>query len=124
MYYNFIVGVYMKKNKNILKYCPNFYKIINFEIIEGDYITNKLIQIYQDYIFNEENDLEDVTKLDFALNKYLEDYYFRKEMRRGLMEIRVKKDHDIIKSIVSSIINLSENYEMGYTRNIYFARWI
>lgn len=114
----------MKKNKNILKYCPNFYKIINFEIIEGDYITNKLIQIYQDYIFNEENDLEDVTKLDFALNKYLEDYYFRKEMRRGLMEIRVKKDQDIIKSIVSSIINLSENYEMGYTRNIYFARWI
>ena len=65
-----------------------------------------------------------MTKLDFALNKYLEDYYFRKEMRRGLMEIRVKKDQDIIKSIVSSIINLSENYEMGYTRNIYFARWI
>jgi len=115
----------MKKNKQILKYCPNFYKIINFEYLEDDFITYKLISVYEDYIFNSHaDDLENLTKLDYAVNKYIEDYFFRKEMRRGLTEIRVKKGDNIIEIIVNSIIRLSENYDMGFTRNIYFARWI
>ena len=40
----------MKKNKQIIKYCPNFYKIINYEILEGDVLTYKIISIYQDYL--------------------------------------------------------------------------
>mgnify|MGYP003308419335 CR=1 FL=1 len=40
----------MKKNKIILKHCPNFYKIINFEFADDDRITSKLIEIYKDYI--------------------------------------------------------------------------
>lgn len=116
----------MKKNKQLLKYCPNFYKIINFEILEGDFITYKLISIYQDYIFNSSADInkEVLTKLDYAINKYIDDYFFRKEMRQGLTEIRIKREANIINSIVEGIIRLSENYDMGYTRNIYFARWI
>lgn len=115
----------MKKNKQILKYCPNFYKIINFEYLEDDFITHKLISVYEDYIFNSNiEDKEGLTKLDYAVNKYIEDYFFRKEMRRGLTEIRVKKGDNIIEKIVSSIIRLADNYEMGFTRNIYFARWI
>ncbi len=116
----------MKKNKQIIKYCPNFYKIINYEILEGDVLTYKIISIYQDYIFNNNftNDVEELTKLDYALNKYLDDYTFRKEMRQSLTEIRIPKGVNIIKSIVNSIIRLSENYDMGFTRNIYFARWI
>lgn len=115
----------MKKNKNILKYCPNFYKIINFEILEGDFITYKLISVYHDYIFNhDDKEYEDLTRLDYAINKYIDDYYFRKEMRQSLTQIRIKKTDNIVKSIVENIIKLSENYDMGYTRNIYFARWI
>lgn len=115
----------MKKNKQILKYCPNFYKIINFEFLEDDYITYKLISVYEDYIFNTDNiDSEKLSKLDYAVNKYIEDYFFRKEMRRGLTEIRVRKGENILEFIVHSIINLCENYDMGWTRNIYFARWI
>jgi len=115
----------MKKNKQILKYCPNFHKIINFEYLEDDFITYKLISIYEDYIFSQNNvDFDNLTKLDYAVNKYIDDYFFRKEMRRGLTEIRVKKGENVIEMIVNSIINLSENYDMGFTRNIYFARWI
>ena len=115
----------MKKNKQILKYCPNFYKIINFEYLEDDFITYKLISVYEDYIFDSKNeDFETITKLDYAVNKYIDDYFFRKEMKRGLTEIRVKKDDNIIKTIVDSVIRLSDNYDMGFTRNIYFARWI
>ena len=119
----------MKKNKVILKHCPYFYKIINFELVDGDRITANLIEIYKSYIFNininDNEEIERVEKLDFVLNKYLEDYFFRKDMKNRLLDIRVKKgSSNIIKTIVDNIIIAFESYEMGYTRNIYFARWI
>ena len=118
----------MKKNKIILKHCPNFYKIINFDYLEDDNITLKLIKIYKNYIFNidinDSEDIERIEKLDYVLNKYLEDYYFRKEMNSKLLSFKVNKESNIMKTIVQGIIDAFESYEMGYTRNIYFARWI
>lgn len=119
----------MKKNKLILKHCPNFYKIINFDFAEDDGITLKLIEVYKDYIFNidinNNEDIESIEKFDFVLNKYLEDYFFRKDMKGRLLNIKIKKNSkDFVKEIVNGIILAFDSYEMGYTRNIYFARWI
>ena len=118
----------MKKNKTILKYCPNFYKIKDFDYEEDDYITQKLITIYEDYIFNiDEKDNEEVEKiktLDKILYKYIDDYTFRKEIKQGVLNIRVKRGSDIIETIVNNLISLFDTFEDGYTRNIYFARWI
>ncbi|MDD4706248.1 MAG: hypothetical protein PHS24_03450 [Bacilli bacterium] len=118
----------MKKNKIIINYCPNFYKIINFDFFEGDYISKKLIEIYKDFIFDIDLDNEDdiymVKQMDLVVNKYIEDYYFRKEMQRNMLNIRVKKSSRLVRDIAQSIINCFDSYENGYTRNIYFARWI
>ena len=38
-------------NKVILKYCPDYYRIINEEFSELDYMTDKIITIFQTYIF-------------------------------------------------------------------------
>ena len=118
----------MKKNKIILKYCPNYHKIENFDFEEDDYISLKLINIYEDYIFNiDEKDEENIKKiniLDKILAKYVDDYTFRKEIKNGVLNIRVKRGNNVIEAIVNSLIMLFENYEEGYTRNIYFARWI
>ena len=119
----------MKKNKVILKHCPNFYKIINFELTDDDNISLKLIEIYKNYIFNidinNEEELTMASKIDYVINKYIEDYFFRKDMKNRLLNIKVRKDsNNFIKTIVEGIIDAFENYETGYTRNIYFARWI
>lgn len=118
----------MKKNKIILNHCPNFYKIKNFEIEDEDTISIKLITIYEDYIFNidEKNDteLKKIENLDKILGKYVDDYTFRKEIQSGVLNIKVKRGNDIMETIVNNLISLFENYEDGYTRNIYFARWI
>ena len=118
----------MKKNKLILKYCPNFYKIKDFDFEEDDYITIKLITIYEDYIFNinlnDESEIKKAKELDKILSKYVDDYLFRKEVKSGVLNIRVKRGTDILETIVNSLISLFESYEEGYTRNIYFARWI
>lgn len=118
----------MKKNKIILSHCKNFYKIKNYEYESGDYITDKLISIYEDYIFNinekNDNDLKKIETLDLMLGKYVDDYSFRKEIKNKVLSITVSKGTNIIESIVNALIKLFENYEEGYTRNIYLARWI
>ena len=118
----------MKKNKIILDYCPNYYKIKNYNFDENDYITLKIIGIYEEYIFSiDEKNKEEISKikeLDNILFKYIDDYSFRKEVQKGLLDIKVKRNSNIVEVIVNFLINLFENYEDGYTRNIYFARWI
>ena len=118
----------MKKNKIILNHCKNFYKIKDFEYENDDFITDKLINIYEDFIFNiDENDNESIKKietLDFILSKYIDDFTFRKEIKTRIYNIKIRRNDNIIESIVNALIKLFENYEEGYTRNIYFARWI
>ena len=48
-------------NKEVIKYCPNFYKITEFVPMENDVITEKIIKIYQEYIYRIDlNNLEDI----------------------------------------------------------------
>ena len=63
-------------------------------------------------------------EIDNILSKYIDDYTFRKEIKNGVLNIKVKRGSDVIQTIIDSLIRLFENYEDGYTRNIYFARWI
>ena len=118
----------MKNNKEILKYCPNFYKITNYDFEDEDCISLKLINIYEEFIFNinlnDESEIKKAKELDKILSKYVDDYLFRKEVKSGVLNIRVKRGTDILETIVNSLISLFESYEEGYTRNIYFARWI
>ena len=118
----------MKKNKIIINHCKNFYKIKEFDYDNDDFITDKLISIYEDYIFNiDPNNKDDIKRIeifDLILSKYIDDYTFRKELKSRVYSIKVKKNDNILESIVNALIKLFENYEEGYTRNIYFARWI
>ena len=118
----------MKKNKKILKHCPNFYKIMNFEYFEDDNLSEKLINIYEDFVFkvdlNNKKQIEKLESLDLVINKYIDDYFFRKELRTEMKKIKVRKDEDLLEQIVKWIIDVFDNYEVGYTRNIYFSRWI
>lgn len=124
-----IEGDAMDTNKQILKYCPNFYKILNFTPYEDDKISDKLIKLYQKYIFkidvNNPDDVESVKQLDHVISKYIDDYLFRKEMQKQILNIRIKKDaSDILKEIIKSILKIFDNYEEYTTRVIYISRWI
>lgn len=115
-------------NKQVLNHCPNFYKISNFECTEDDYVTKKLINIYKTFIFSvdmsEFENVKKIEELDTILSKYIDDYYFRKEMKTSLMNLRVKTGDNVLLVIVDSIIKIFKKYEDDYTRNIYISRWI
>lgn len=119
----------MDKNKQIIALCPNFYNIINFRPFEEDLISTKLIKLYQEYIFridlNNPEEVESVIRLDKVVKKYIDDYLFRKEMQKQIMQIKVKKDaKDVLKEIIKSILKIFDNYEEYTTRVIYISRWI
>ena len=104
----------MDRNKEILKFCPNFYKIIDFTPYEDDKISDKLIKLYQKYIFkidvNNPEDVESVKRLDKVISKYIDDYMFRKEMQKQILTIKVQRDaKDLLKEIIKSILKLFDH---------------
>ena len=40
------------ENKIIIKYCKDYFRIINEEFSELDFMSDKIIQVYQNYIFS------------------------------------------------------------------------
>ena len=53
------------ENKIVLKYCKDYYRIINEEFGELDYMSAKVIQVYQSFIFSinikNKNDIKKIT---------------------------------------------------------------
>lgn len=124
-----IDGEVMNINKQILSYCPNFYKIINFKPLEDDKFFERLVKIYQSYIFkinvNNEQEVNTVKELDRAIGQYISDYIFRKELKHKILRVTISRDaKDILKEIISYIISIFNSYEEDTTRVIYISRWI
>lgn len=119
----------MSNNKLVLKYCPNFYRIVNMDFVEGDNISTKLVDIYQDFIFKADvSNIEDVNlvkNIDHVIGSYIDDYSFRNEVKNQLFSVKVKKtEKNILWSIVEAIIHIFDKYIEETTRKIYIARWI
>lgn len=116
-------------NKMVLKYCPNFDRIVNLDYYEGDAVTERLIGIYEKFIFSSDIDNDEdirlIREIDHVLGKYIDDYAFRKEMQVEIFRVKVRKTcSNMLKAVVEGIIRIFEKYEEDSTRNIYISRWI
>ena len=116
-------------NKKVLEYCSNYEKIICFEYLEDDLISAKLIKVDTEYVFkanlNSEDELKELIRLDYVLGRYIDDYEFRRELKKEIVHVKIKKScTDILRAIVASIIKIFDNYLENSTRRIHIARWI
>ena len=118
----------MNRNKDILKYCPNYYTIINFDFNENDMVSDRLIKVYKSYIFsideNNSDDIRRVQELDRVLASYIKDYLFRSTLQKEIVTVQVRKDNNILRTLVDIIIRIFTNYEEYTTRKIYISKWI
>ena len=122
-------GSRVNKNKLVLEMCPNFYRIINFEYFEEDLVTEKLIKIYEDFIFKadikNEEEAKMVKKIDYVLGKYIDDNLFRRKMQKEIFNVKVTRNYkNKLLAVVENIIAIFNHYEQDTTRSIYIARWI
>ena len=116
-------------NKVILKYCPDYYRIINEEFSELDTMSDKVIEIYQSFIFsidiNVKEELKLITQLNKAVCRYFDDREFKKMLTLSLMELRLPKiTKDVLGAIACEIIKQYNKYMEGFTRNLYIPKWI
>lgn len=116
-------------NKQVISYCPNFYKITGFVPMESDNITEKIIKLYREYIFRIDlNNIEDVKmvqELDHVVGKYIDDYIFRKAFQKQIVKVRIRRDvKDALKEIIKSMIKIFDKYEEDTTKVIYVSHWI
>lgn len=118
----------MDKNREVLKHCPHFYTIINFEYYSDDLISEKLIDIYEKFIFSVDissaNNVIKIEKLDKMLYKYINDYCFREQVKTDMMRIRVQKGENVLDTIVSAILGFFDSYEKTSIRKVQVTRWI
>lgn len=118
----------MDKNREVLAHCPHFYTIINFEYYSDDLVSEKLIDIYERFIFSvditDRENVEKIEKLDKVLFKYINDYCFREQVKSDMMTIKVKRGDNILETIVSAILGFWDSYELLLTRKINITRWI
>lgn len=112
----------------VLNKCKNYERIVNFEYLQEDLITAKLIKVYKEYfvsVLKSKDGLSELVRLDYVLGRYIEDYEFRRELRKEIVQVKIKKScTDILKAIVASIIKIFDNYLENSTRRIHIARWI
>ena len=115
-------------NKEVLNYCPNYYNIVNFDFKDSDLISEKIVNIYKNFVFSinlqNREEIEKVQELDRVLSNYIHDYLFRSTLQKEIITVKVKKDNNIIRSLVDSIIKIFSNYEEYTTRRIYISKWI
>ncbi|MEG1457637.1 MAG: hypothetical protein RSC57_03480, partial [Bacilli bacterium] len=71
-------------NKDILEFAPNYLKIVNMEFYEGDKVSEKLIKLYEEFVFSIDlssgSQKTKLKTLDIIMNKYINDLSFRKEL--------------------------------------------
>ena len=116
-------------NKIVLKYCKDYYRIINEEFSELDFMSDKVIHIYQSFIFsiNKRNKLElkKASDLNKAIARYFDDREFKTLLNNFLSALKVsKKETNVIAYIATAIIKEYDKYMEGFTRNLYIPRWI
>ena len=116
-------------NKVVLKYCKDYYRIINEEFSDYDFMTDKVIGIYQTYIFNidirNKDDIKSIVDLNASVARYIDDREFKTILNKSLSTLKVsKKENDFMGFIAKNIIKEYEKYMEGYTRNLYIPRWI
>ena len=116
-------------NKVILKYCPDYYRIINEEFGELDYMSDKVIEIYQSFIFtvyiNEKDQLKLISLLNNAVCRYFDDREFKKMLISSLSTLKIPKStKNVLGVIVGEIIKQYNKYMEGFTRNLYIPKWI
>lgn len=116
-------------NKIILKYCKDYYRLINEEFSELDYISDKIIQVFQSFIFSvnikSKQEMKKVAVINDAVARYFDDVEFKKILTNYLIGLKVsKKEENVISFIADRIISEYEKYKEGYTRNLYTAKWV
>lgn len=105
----------MKGKIRVVTCCAHFDQIVNYDFFEEDILTKKLIQYYQDYVFNLDESDENlvlIKDLDEAIYKYTEDYHFAKRLKEKLdVDVVTNDNFAYLDKLMEYIIAFFKEYD-------------
>ena len=113
----------------ILKHCPHYDYIVNYDYEYGDSFSSKLIDWYRELIFavngNDEKQLKIVEALDKGLYLYVKDNKYKNEFKKHLKleEINLESKK-LIKDLIKKIIVFTSKYEQRQVMEVINTIWI
>ncbi|MDD2203147.1 MAG: hypothetical protein PHT75_02645 [Bacilli bacterium] len=117
----------MREKVKILTCCSHFDEIVNYDFLEDDIFTKKVIQYYQDFVFKvDENvkNLDLIKKLDEAVYKYMEDYHFAKSIRDTLdLDLVTSDNFAYLDQLMQYFIDFSGQYDET-AATVVTTKWI
>ncbi|MDD2469369.1 MAG: hypothetical protein PHI22_00290 [Bacilli bacterium] len=117
----------MREKVKILTCCSHFDDIVNFDFLEDDLLTKRLIQYYQDYIFKVDEGDDSLTlikQLDEAIYKYMDDYRFAKSLKDTLdVDLIVSDNFQYLDQLMKYIVDFFGTYDESSTASTP-TRWI
>lgn len=113
----------------ILKHCPHYDSIINYEYEYGDCLSSKLIDWYRELIFavngNDEKQLKVVEALDKGIYLYIKDNKYKSELKKYLkIEDISLESKKLIKDLIKKIIVFTSKYEQRQILEVTSSIWI
>ena len=115
--------------QKVLKYCPNFDSIVNYEYEYGDALSNKLINWYRDLVFsadgNNEKQLTIISFIDKSLSMYVKDRRYKKGLSRILTVDEISlNNQSLIKELIKKIVLFTNDYEKKMVLEITSSKWL
>lgn len=113
----------------ILKHCPHYDYIVNYDYEYGDKVSSSLIDWYRELIFavngNDEKQLLIVEALDKGLYLYVKDNKYKSEFKKNLrLEEISLESKKLIKDLIKKIIVFTSKYEQRQIMEVTSAIWI
>ena len=112
--------------KNTLKYAPHYDEIVTFVFKEEDFITKRIINYYQEYLFGviKSNNYR-IRILDKIIYEYLSNSKFNKYVTDFLEELEDSNDNiDYYNNLDINLPRLYRRYEKDSLELISSARWL
>lgn len=105
---------------NVMECAVNYYEVVNFVYENSDFITERIIEYYKNYIFNNIPKEEiKIKEIDIIIKKYLNDSSFNSYIKNNLDE-----DIDFYYDLDLILINLYNSYILRESRKVAVHRWL
>lgn len=115
--------------QKVLKYCPNFDSIVNYDYEYGDVLSSKLIDWYRELVFstdgNNEKQLAIISFIDKSLNMYVKERRYKKGLSKIITVDEISlNNQNLIKELIKKIVSFTNNYEKKKVLEISSSKWI
>lgn len=112
--------------KNKLKYVPHYDEIVSFVFKEDDFITKRIINYYQEYIFGSiECNNYRIRILDKSIYEYLYNIKFNYFSKKYLEQLEQSNDNiDYYNNLDINLPKLYRRFEKDSLEKINVCRWL